>query len=440
MGQETSHPQEIDLDKTDRLPILEGTLFDEDVADDAVPMDRPAGEPPTRSFERARDAESASTARADALAADLAAARASLESEQVRSRATLAARDATIVQVLHSLAERDAQFMALQQEHAKIVPALEARSKAGTQMEAELQAARAQASRAALDLKASREQVAALAAQIKASESQTNAVRSELGAVKALANSYLELLRTREWRHGFDQNLYREFDAQVAALEAERVRVAAELAHLQEAHRPIQSFEGEVKRLTEQLAAKSAGYEEVGEENRNLRAALERTRSALQEREFLIRRLERSESNNANALGRIQTSMERPGASAAPAVAAEATHGAEWSAEFVRLDGAGGAVATHVLARRTRIGRAPGCELHIDSTSVSRQHALVLVGPRDCVIEDLNSTNGVIVNGRRVTRQVLCDGDTLAIGEVVFRYVARPVSRAAGQRPGDLEH
>src|ERR1700744_468549 len=46
MAVENGQPQEIDLDKTDRLPILEGVLFDDDVADDAVRMDRaPSGAP-----------------------------------------------------------------------------------------------------------------------------------------------------------------------------------------------------------------------------------------------------------------------------------------------------------------------------------------------------------------------------------------------------------
>src|SRR3984957_5132371 len=40
MAVEKGQSQEIDLDKTDRLPILEGVLFDEDVADDAVRLDR----------------------------------------------------------------------------------------------------------------------------------------------------------------------------------------------------------------------------------------------------------------------------------------------------------------------------------------------------------------------------------------------------------------
>src|SRR5271156_3699217 len=40
MTMENGQPQEMDLDSTDRLPILDGVLFDEDGADDAVRMDR----------------------------------------------------------------------------------------------------------------------------------------------------------------------------------------------------------------------------------------------------------------------------------------------------------------------------------------------------------------------------------------------------------------
>jgi len=42
MAKEHSQSPEIDLDRTDRLPILDGTLFDQDVADDAVPLDHTA--------------------------------------------------------------------------------------------------------------------------------------------------------------------------------------------------------------------------------------------------------------------------------------------------------------------------------------------------------------------------------------------------------------
>jgi len=42
MPTEHDHSPDIDLDKTDRLPILEGAEFADDVGDDAVPMDRTA--------------------------------------------------------------------------------------------------------------------------------------------------------------------------------------------------------------------------------------------------------------------------------------------------------------------------------------------------------------------------------------------------------------
>jgi pSer/pThr/pTyr-binding forkhead associated (FHA) protein len=59
------------------------------------------------------------------------------------------------------------------------------------------------------------------------------------------------------------------------------------------------------------------------------------------------------------------------------------------------------------------------------------------VGPREAVIEDLNSTNGVLVNGRKVSRQTLSDGDTVTIGEIQFRYFARPVAPSPEPKPPD---
>jgi chromosome segregation ATPase len=207
------------------------------------------------------------------------------------------------------------------------------------------------------------------------------------------------------------------------ALEVLRLRAEAQeregqmevlLVHLQEARRSLGWGDAEAKRPTGEPAAgapaaRSRALEQLTEENRSLRTALDRTRGALEEREFLLRRLERGESNHANAAGRTQA-----GASAGGAVPT-----LECTVDLVRIDG--GRNEAHALSRRTRIGRAPGCELHIDSSSVSRHHALVLANSRDIIIEDLHSTNGVLVNGRKVTRQLLTDGDILTIGEAQFR-------------------
>jgi pSer/pThr/pTyr-binding forkhead associated (FHA) protein len=119
--------------------------------------------------------------------------------------------------------------------------------------------------------------------------------------------------------------------------------------------------------------------------------------------------------------------MERLGAAVPTAAPAGSPPQPELVAELIRMDG--DRTITHTLARRTRIGRAHTCDLQIESTSVSRHHALVLVGPREALIEDLNSTNGVIVNGRKVSRQLLRDGDAITIGEIQFRFMARQPSQ-----------
>jgi pSer/pThr/pTyr-binding forkhead associated (FHA) protein len=207
------------------------------------------------------------------------------------------------------------------------------------------------------------------------------------------------------------------------------------MAHLTEARRPIQSFQEDVKRLTEELASKSESVDQLTEDNRSLRATLERTRGALEERELLIRRLERSASNSANVLGRLQTSIERLGST--PAGSGGAAPTVEFTAELVRIDG--DRHMSFPLGRRTRIGRAPGCELQIDSQSVSRNHAMILKGARELIVEDLNSTNGVLLNGRRISRNLLTDGDLLAIGEIQFRCVLKPNPRSAEVTEGSTQ-
>jgi len=209
------------------------------------------------------------------------------------------------------------------------------------------------------------------------------------------------------------------------ALEVLRLRAEAQeregqmevlLAHLQEARRLIGQGNTEAKRPTAgEPAVKSRAMEQLTEENRSLRAALDRTRGALEEREFILRRLERGETNEASVPGRTQ-----PDAAGVPPVP-------EYTVDLIRIDGSHEKV--HALGRRTRIGRAPGCELQVDSSSVSRHHALVLTNSRDVIIEDLHSTNGVLVNGRKVTRQLLTDGDILIIGEAQFRLRVKPGPR-----------
>lgn len=68
------------------------------------------------------------------------------------------------------------------------------------------------------------------------------------------------------------------------------------------------------------------------------------------------------------------------------------------------------------------IGRVPGCDCVIDDTKASRRHARVVVQNGVVEIEDLDSSNGTLLNGKPVTRRLLRPGDQVQIGKTVLAY------------------
>ena len=66
------------------------------------------------------------------------------------------------------------------------------------------------------------------------------------------------------------------------------------------------------------------------------------------------------------------------------------------------------------------MGRAPGADFMMDAAMVSRLHCRLSAGPSELQVEDLDSTNGTFVNGRRVERGVLKNGDRLGVGRVML--------------------
>jgi type II secretory pathway predicted ATPase ExeA/pSer/pThr/pTyr-binding forkhead associated (FHA) protein len=79
---------------------------------------------------------------------------------------------------------------------------------------------------------------------------------------------------------------------------------------------------------------------------------------------------------------------------------------------------------------RIIVGRTPDNDLQIDSRFVSRHHCQIITTPNSCVIEDLNSTNGIYVRSKRVRRHYLNDGEVVLIGKHELIYVdERPASR-----------
>jgi putative secretion ATPase (PEP-CTERM system associated) len=71
---------------------------------------------------------------------------------------------------------------------------------------------------------------------------------------------------------------------------------------------------------------------------------------------------------------------------------------------------------------RVIVGRSPDNEIYIKSKFVSRHHAQLVSDDEGCVIEDLNSTNGVFLGEKQIKKHRLKDGDVITLGvhELVY--------------------
>jgi hypothetical protein len=245
-------------------------------------------------------------------------------------------------------------------------------------------------------------------------------------------------------------------DSQIAILEAElqarQDREAHLSARLTELHASIdvnvpdlrdelRAREEQVRKLNADLKAVQALLEDknedlqVAEESiRNLEVEvrdksgkLSEANVAVEEWRAVIAESQRSILQRDSRIQELETDMQKRLAAAAAADSAAQT-GEEIALEgparlLIRTDGNTDFV--HVLGRRTRIGRGNDNELVLDTKHISRYHAVLLAGPVHTSIEDLRSTNGVFVNGKRVSRQVLKDGDRVTVGKTHFRYTVR---------------
>src|SRR5215469_11970190 len=78
---------------------------------------------------------------------------------------------------------------------------------------------------------------------------------------------------------------------------------------------------------------------------------------------------------------------------------------------------------------RLIIGRTPDNDVQIDSRFISRHHCQVITTLHSCVIEDLNSTNGIYVKSNRVRRHYLNEGDVVLVGKHELIYVDERAGR-----------
>lgn len=85
-------------------------------------------------------------------------------------------------------------------------------------------------------------------------------------------------------------------------------------------------------------------------------------------------------------------------------------------------DGPATGESFHLVADTTYIGRSPENEIALPDPSVGKRHASIRIKDRSYLLEDLQSVNGVFVNGQRVLKANLKDGDSIRLGGTEMQF------------------
>lgn len=240
--------------------------------------------------------------------------------------------------------------------------------------------------------------IAMLEADLAARQGREQTLQRQLAEARAAADPHAAGLR--------EQLVAR--DEEIGALKLKLADVEQQSA---ERIADLEVAEESIRNLEIELRDKSGKLEEASVTVEEWRAVIAETQRSILQRDTRIRELE------SDLQKRVVSTPDQTAATGEE-VALEGP-----ARLLIRTDGNTDYV--HVLGRRTRIGRGADNELVIDTKHVSRYHAVLLAGPVHTSIEDLRSTNGVFVNGKRVTRQTLKDGDRVTIGKTQFRFTIR---------------
>jgi pSer/pThr/pTyr-binding forkhead associated (FHA) protein/tetratricopeptide (TPR) repeat protein len=101
--------------------------------------------------------------------------------------------------------------------------------------------------------------------------------------------------------------------------------------------------------------------------------------------------------------------------------------------KLVISDDEGKTIIVPLVRDLITVGRQEGNTIRLTERNVSRQHARLVKGEGGYRVEDLESYNGVLVNGQRIGKQAeLKDGDKVSIGDYVIALKAEAIDAAAG--------
>jgi len=351
------------------------------------------------------------------------------ENARARQARELAGRDARAAELASDLSQRAARIADLDTQLSTLGAALQQRDVELTRLravEASLSAAleAARAATASVTLRAgehetalseARTRAATVDAELAAERRRSTELDEELTRVRGDMEQWAGALRTAQLERSGHLASVASGEARTRQLEdrvAEQVEMLrtlqtasdAAIARTHELEADLRAAEDGITKLESQLRGRNVRVSELEKANQQWRHTLDESRSIHVS----------TDTHQALHDAPHPGAEEGAGAGAPPEGATRL---------LIRSDGEREVV--HVLARKTSVGRTPDNDLQIDAKYISRHHAVILAGPAHTIIEDLNSTNGVLVNGRRISRQILKDGDLVTIGRAEYRFAAR---------------
>jgi hypothetical protein len=86
---------------------------------------------------------------------------------------------------------------------------------------------------------------------------------------------------------------------------------------------------------------------------------------------------------------------------------------------------------------RITLGRRPYNDILVDNLAVSGEHAAIQAIGAEFYIEDLNSTNGTYINGKKMKRQILQNGDQIELGKYILKYINEPTENKDPASPSN---
>jgi predicted nucleic acid-binding Zn-ribbon protein len=264
-------------------------------------------------------------------------------------------------------------------------------------------------------------QLATVQGRVSATESELSSARAEsarrIAALEEAARRADELQQSTAAESAAANLRATTAGAELAARDASIAQLQAQIAELrtieEKARKGATAYDEQLRQIESLEEELDDAQRSGGEIAQQLRASLDR-----------VQRLESEAHAGAALLGNLQQNIERLGRDDTGARPVVKETGLDAGVR-VLIRQEGGADVVYPLSRRTTIGRTAENDIQIDTTYVSRHHAVLLWSGDHCIVEDLHSTNGVLVNGRRVSRQILQDGDTVTVGKTEFRYQQR---------------